>query len=281
MDNFKHFLPANLVDSRYNSPVNILLVGAGGNGGPMITGLARMDFALRALGHPGLNLTVCDGDAVGPENVGRQLFSPSDVGRNKAVTLVSRVNMFFGLKWRAFPTHLAPTSLLPNQNIPSLIITAVDKVKPREYVYGLVKGRSVYWLDMGNTKDTGQIILGTGAPIAQPKGDNCIAHLPTVLDLWPNMKDEETKEYQGPSCGVAQALEKQDLFINTTVSTWALDLLWEGFRKGYLTENGVFTNLKTKRSTPLVINPDTYKTMGWAPKVKKQRAKKDRTKKAA
>jgi PRTRC genetic system ThiF family protein len=82
----EHVLPARYVEDQ----VTVDLIGCGGNGSQMLTGLARLDRALRALGHPGLVVTAWDPDTVSEANVGRQLFSPSDVGLNKATVLVHR-----------------------------------------------------------------------------------------------------------------------------------------------------------------------------------------------
>jgi len=48
----KHFIPPGI--SAPANPVQVILIGAGGTGGQVITGLARMHYALRKLGHPGL-----------------------------------------------------------------------------------------------------------------------------------------------------------------------------------------------------------------------------------
>ena len=68
-------------------PVTVFVIGAGGTGSQVATNLARMSIALQALGHPGLHLTVFDPDTVTEANIGRQLFSESELGLNKAVAL--------------------------------------------------------------------------------------------------------------------------------------------------------------------------------------------------
>jgi PRTRC genetic system ThiF family protein len=264
---YKHYVSPEISTGKDGRPVSILLIGAGGNGGQMITGIARTHFALRALGHPGINLAAMDGDNVGPENVGRQLFSEADIGRNKAETLITRVNMFFGLKWTAYPLMFRKNHAKElSKSRVNIVITAVDKVPIREVVSKAVKGTKMYMLDLGNSKDAGQVILGTGVYVKQPKNaGDCLGHLPTVIDLFPNLREEEKKSYQGPSCGVAAALRRQDLFINTAISTYALHLLWECFTKPYLRDHGVFVNLATKRTNPLPVNPAVWQQMGWAP----------------
>lgn len=82
-------------------PVTVFVIGAGGTGSQVATNLARISIALQALGHPGLHLTVFDPDTVTEANIGRQLFSESELGLNKAVALVTRINRFFGFSWEA------------------------------------------------------------------------------------------------------------------------------------------------------------------------------------
>ncbi len=94
-----HFTHGYLLDPRH--PVTINLIGAGGTGSQMLTALARTDSALMNLGHPGFRVRVYDPDTVSANNVGRQMFFPSDVGQGKASCLVSRVNAGFGTDWEA------------------------------------------------------------------------------------------------------------------------------------------------------------------------------------
>src|SRR3546814_12228456 len=67
----------------------------------MLTALAKMNHALTALGHAGLQLTLWDDDRVSSANIGRQLFASSEIGLAKSVALINRVNRFFGTSWKA------------------------------------------------------------------------------------------------------------------------------------------------------------------------------------
>ena len=42
--------------------VQIVVVGAGGNGSAMLAALATLNYAIGELGHPGLEVTAIDGD---------------------------------------------------------------------------------------------------------------------------------------------------------------------------------------------------------------------------
>lgn len=252
----KHYVLSSLVT---HGPASILLIGAGGTGSQIISGLARMNQTLIALGHGGIRLDVVDGDAVSASNVGRQLYSPADVGLNKALVQITRMNNFFGTAWRAFPFNLEKDTHAERY---SIIISAVDSVSAREVVGKWGERYGVYWLDTGNTRTTGQVILGSFTKVTQPDGGP--DKLPHVLDLYGKMmKEEEEKPYQGPSCSVADAIHKQDLFINQWVATAALEILWKMFRKGCLAAHGAFINLDSLSARSLPVDPEVWKTMGW------------------
>ena len=103
-----HFTDRYLLNPRH--PVTVFVIGAGGTGSQVITNLARMSMALQALGHPGLHVTVFDPDTVSQANIGRQLFSETELGLNKAVSLVTRINRFFG-------RMDCRTAMLPHQEL--------------------------------------------------------------------------------------------------------------------------------------------------------------------
>ena len=125
MNTLRHYVHPSIVSSR--RPIDIALIGAGGTGSQVLSGLARMNQALKALGSPGVRVRVFDGDSVSLSNVGRQLFSPSDIGKNKAVVLVTRFNMFFGTSWEAYTYDVSKGLRLPG----GIIISAVDNVEAK------------------------------------------------------------------------------------------------------------------------------------------------------
>ena len=80
-----HFTDNYLLSPQH--PVTVFVIGAGGTGSQVVTNLARMNKALQSLGHVGLHVTVFDPDTVTEANIGRQLFSESEIGLNKAMAL--------------------------------------------------------------------------------------------------------------------------------------------------------------------------------------------------
>ena len=78
---------------------------------------------------PGLSVTLYDPDIVSGTNIGRQLFSDSDIGLNKAKCLITRVNNFFGNDWRAVP-GIFPTVLKKarRDDMANITITCTDNI---------------------------------------------------------------------------------------------------------------------------------------------------------
>jgi PRTRC genetic system ThiF family protein len=114
-----------------------------------------------------------------------------------------------------------------------------------------VKG--YYWLDLGNSHKTGQAVLGTVGKIAQPKSDRPTAsRLPNVVGLFPELKKMKASD-QGPSCSLAEAIGKQDLFINSTLAQFGAQLIWKLFREGMIRHHGCYVNLDTITVNPIPI----------------------------
>lgn len=250
-----HFTNNYLLSPQHR--ITVSLIGAGGTGSQVLEALARMDSALIRLGHPGLYVTVYDADEVTESNIGRQLFSPVDIGLNKAICLVTRTNQFFGLDWEAIPE-------MYQQNAPTanITISCVDNVKSRMAISDHLKKQEIitdvfekpyYWMDFGNTQKTGQVILGTVAKWKQPSKakQQTMAELPTICEMFDLTQVDEKDS--GPSCSLAEALRKQDLFINATLAQMGCALLWRLFREGFLEYHGVFLNLETMKTNPLPV----------------------------
>lgn len=116
-------------------PVTIHVAGAGGTGSQVITNLARMNVALQALGHPGLHVTVFDPDIITEANIGRQLFSETELGQGKATAAVTRVNRFFGTTWTAencrYPVRKTQENRDDRTRPANIIITCTDNTRSR------------------------------------------------------------------------------------------------------------------------------------------------------
>lgn len=252
-----HFAPEYFLSPVH--PITVDLVGCGGNGSIMMSCLASIHSALVALGKPGLTVTAYDDDEVSEANLGRQLFSPADLYCNKADVLVTRFNRIFGTCWESVPERYK------FDKETNIIITCTDNIESRKYIskhFGKQEAktlhgtadehRNYYWLDMGNTQTSGQAILGS-AEIHQPKSSrfDTVEQLPTMTDMFKLSKADEKNS--GPSCSLAEALSKQDLFINRSVATMAADILWRLLKEGHIENHGFFLNLTEMRTVPVEV----------------------------
>lgn len=111
-----------------------------------------------------------------------------------------------------------------------------------------------YWMDFGNGKDSGQVILSTVGSIRQPASEKfeTVGILPFVTEEFGELlRQSETDDL--PSCSLAEALEKQDLFVNSALAQMGCSLLWQMFRNGLVSHRGFFLNLGEFRAAPLPL----------------------------
>ena len=247
-------------------PVTIFVIGAGGTGSQVITNLARMNMALQAIGHPGLHVTVFDPDTVTEANIGRQLFSEPELGENKAMALVTRINRFFGYTWGAECCHYPLRRSWNKESLmlANIIITCTDNVRSRLDLWQFLKSHReisinnektpLYWMDFGNTQNTGQVLIGTiRNKIRQPASEKHIP-MPKMNVITEEVSYSTIKEKDsGSSCSLAEALRKQDLFINSMLAQVGCDILWKMFKEGRLAYRGAYVNLNTLRVNPIPV----------------------------
>ena len=107
-------------------------------------------------------------------------------------------------------------------------------------------------MDIGNLQYTGQVIMGTVGKVLGHRKAGQKQVLPTVIKKYPQMKRIKDAD-QGPSCSLAEALHKQDLFINSTLAQFGCNLVWKLFREGGLQYHGCFVNLETLSVNPIRI----------------------------
>ena len=244
--------------------VRVLVVGCGGTGSAIAAGLPYLHQAMLACGHPGgLHVTLMDGDTISPTNCVRQPFSRTEIGLYKTVVLVNRINIFWGLNWEAVPTHLSDRKALSSSHENGfgrthIVIGCVDTRAARAVVRDAARNFSTvnYWLDIGNNADSGQFILGE--PLNEVNRRARI-RLRTVAEWFPEIVDATLDNDGLPSCSAAEAIERQEPFVNQTLAQHALGLLARLFRYGMTSYCGGFVNLATGASAPLPVDPRLWR----------------------
>jgi PRTRC genetic system ThiF family protein len=243
--------------------VRVLVVGCGGTGTAIVAGLPYLHQSLVARGHQGgLHVTVIDGDTISATNCIRQPFARSEIGLNKAIVLVNRLNMFWGLKWGAIPAHLKPGSHISQSYTGDdlrahIVIGCVDTRAARAVIRDAVSNWSTvsYWLDLGNNADSGQFILGE--PLNE-RNRRAKLRLRTASELFPEIANPGLGDDREPSCSAIEALDRQEPFVNSTLAQHALALLARLFRYGEISYHGGFFNLATGATSVLRIDPQYW-----------------------
>ena len=157
----------------------------------------------------------------------------------------------FEARWQAVPTNLECGVRISEANI---VIGCVDTRAARALIRnGTSDGSPVgYWLDIGNNADSGQFILGEPLDEINRRSKT---RLRTVAELFPEIVDATLDNDGLPSCSAAEALERQEPFVNSTLAQHALALLARLFRYGSIGYHGGFINLASGVSGRLSGDP--------------------------
>ena len=259
-----HFIDSDLINP--TNPISVNLIGAGGTGSKVLTAMMEMNHSLTALGHAGLSVRLWDDDRITEANLGRQRFFECETGLYKSVALINRVNRCTGTNWKAETRKFRKDNFgrVPEETKASIYISCVDTVQARFEIADILSkldnddtysNSPRYWLDFGNSQYTGQVLLSTIGEIEQPdsKKYETVSILPFVTDEFGDLLKQSEKQDNTPSCSLAEALEKQDLFINSSLTQMGCSLLWGLFRNGMIIYRGFFHNLKDFSTHPVKV----------------------------
>jgi PRTRC genetic system ThiF family protein len=173
------FLNAKLVLPVDYKSVEFWLVGAGGTGSFMAMNLARLAFELKGLGKAA-RIVIVDPDRVETGNIPRSNFCFAEVGLNKAETLAGRVSRAWGIETGFVKEGFQPALLQSknddwiiqssNSNKLTILVGCVDNHLARLQMHEALKfygersydssSPRVWWIDGGNGRDTGQVLIG-------------------------------------------------------------------------------------------------------------------------
>jgi PRTRC genetic system ThiF family protein len=182
-----------------------------------------------------------DAEVISPTNCVRQPFSRSEIGLYKSVVLANRLNLFWGLDWEGIPERLDVKRRLDGVDI---VIGCVDTRAARAAIANCATDWSEvdYWLDLGNNADSGQFVLGE--PLNRRNRRRSL-RLRTVSELFPEVIEGELDRDNLPSCSAAEALDRQEPFVNPALANHALALLARLFRYGTISYHGAFISISS------------------------------------
>lgn len=260
-----HFIESTLLNP--TNPVKINVIGAGGTGSHMVMELGKLNHMLLAFGHPGFEVTLWDDDIVTSANEGRQLFAKTEVGLSKAVSIINRLNRGKGFYWKAQNQKFVPGLLKRQKDLlkAEIYISCVDTVQARFEIAEILhtlqnerhfRYRPLYWMDCGNSRSSGQVLLSTIGTHKQPSSEKyaTAGQLPFITEEYGELLRESEEKDDTPSCSLAEALQKQDLHINSSIAPLGCSILTNLFREGFIVNRGFFLNLKEFRCQPIPVS---------------------------
>lgn len=239
-----------------DAPVRVTVAGLGGTGSALGLSLARLMVHARQKGMK-IDAFFIDPDVVEAKNVGRQYFTPADIGRNKAEVMAEWMNADWGLDITAMPVDLkkvSPSSCGYYNNGINIIAGCVDNAKARRTINGIWEG---WWLDCGNDRNNGQVLIGNKKKdIAVAPELGLALSLPSPSLQSPDLLDEPPAPaiaLDDVSCADLTLLDEQSLNINQAMATYAAQYLYNIVIKRELTSFTTYVSLEPPTARSLLI----------------------------
>lgn len=260
-----------LVVSQHNH-VTFLLVGAGGTGGFLIGAISRLMKAIEATTNKTTSCTVIDPDIVEAKNIPRQNFQPGDIGLPKAEVLAARYALAIGCNIGAINQHFTIEMAKAHWHTLVIVIGCVDNAAARQTIAeSLGRGNGTYylpdtwWLDCGNHKTSGQVLLGSSSCFKFEKAFDNLANpnfcknLPSPALIHPELLQPLPEEIaQTPlSCAELIAGNQQSLFVNQHVAAIASEYLLALTLTGGLRKFATYFDMNSGASRSLYNHPET------------------------
>jgi PRTRC genetic system ThiF family protein len=258
--------------------LQIFLVGCGGTGSWLAPSIARLARILVDSGtRTRVAVTFVDPDVVEEANVPRQNFCAAEVGRFKAETLARRFSGAWGIPIAAITERWDGKMIREQWSVTTILVGCVDNPAARRSLADTLansspySGSQVWWLDCGNWRDNGQILLGNART---PRGlreafqiETLCAALPSPVLVHPELLTalphvSRTAPPPGGSCAQMVLAHAQSLMINQRVASEAADylarlLLASGSRDGGLCRFATYFDLASGSARSLYTTPET------------------------
>ena len=280
------FLNAKLVLPVDYKSVEFWLVGAGGTGSFMAMNLARLAFELKTLGKSA-NVVIVDPDCVEEGNIPRSNFCFAEVGMNKAETLAGRVSRAWGIEVGFVKEGFRPALLQSrnddwqvqssNSNKLTILVGCVDNHLARLQIHEALKfygersydnaAPRVWWIDGGNGRDTGQVLIGNRlnekeicdssrkSPILSLLPAPSLQH-PDLLREGENPVRKRPQSNEPVTCAERIHLGEQSLNVNQRVAVEINEMLTALLLTNSLRRFATYFDLESGTSRSLYTTPE-------------------------
>ncbi|MBA4399852.1 MAG: thiamine biosynthesis protein ThiF [Anaerolinea sp.] len=248
----------------------LVLVGCGGTGSWLAPAVARVARLLQERFDKETMVVFADPDLVEEKNVYRQNFCAAEIGRNKAVTLAERYGLSWGIEIVSVARALELASewwnglsrnMIDHRTL-AVMIGCVDGHTGRKAIDSCVQAeyRPVWWLDCGNEKNSGQVLLGRSKNEEKPfslPGFCSWLPLPSAQapDLVVGGEMTINASQVGISCAEMALQDSQGLAINQRMASEAADFLVRMLITQDLRKMATYIDLESGVSRSRYITP--------------------------
>lgn len=245
--------------------ISLSLVGCGGTGSWLAPAIARIGKILLERGKE-VEIFFVDPDLVEEKNIYRQNFCQAEIGKFKAETLAKRYGLAWGIEIRAIARKFDP-GLVHN----TVIIGCVDNAGARRVIANSIQYGRGWWLDCGNTKNNGQVLLGGGNDLRTFDLPGYCGFLPSPADQHPELLKRTPKNQSidtNLSCAEMAMQDSQGLAINQRMAAEAADYLVRMLITKDLRKFATYIDLESGSCQSKYINAELVKE--YLPKTKKE-----------
>ncbi len=228
------YLNATPVLLRRTRRMRFVLAGCGGSGSWLAPSIVRLARVLREAGRD-VTVTFVDPDTVEAANVPRQNFCDAEIGCPKATALATRYGAAWGLEIKAVVGRFDPNAVAVSYNEIVILMGCVDNAAARQSLAAALRhstdSPSVWWLDCGNARESGQVLVGSASSVEALQGafrlPSVCAALPSPALQHPELLTPLPEEVDGSnlSCEQIALANAQSLMVNQRVAAEAADFL--------------------------------------------------------
>lgn len=209
--------------------IQMALVGCGGTGSWLAPSVARVARLLVEKFNKRVSVMFIDPDRVEAKNVYRQNFCQAEIGRYKGDCLAYRYGLAWGIDVAAVCEPVRSLGYL--QDGIRVLVGCVDNAAARRSIERLADDGRTWWLDCGNHRSSGQVLLGCGSRSKDPFSlPGYCSWLPSPSLQAPELVSEDDPPVQSAdtcdlSCADLALLDSQSLSINQRIAAEAGDYL--------------------------------------------------------
>ena len=271
------FARAAFVLPKEFNKIKIFIIGAGGTGSFTALNLARLAFELRRIGKA-VEITIIDPDRVESANIPRSNFCAAEIGRFKAQTIAERITLAWGLEIGYaneklnYEKHIKPNSNGFKEL--TILVGCVDNHLARREIHRSLLESSKYnsdsapefwWIDGGNGKSSGQVLIGSKGKSDVPENHFTSATIcktlpaPSVIhpELLENQEFPQAREKaERLSCPERVRLGEQSLNINQRVAIEIAGMLTEFLLTNNLRRFATYFDLESETTRSLYCSPE-------------------------